>query len=152
MPPVGFETTIPTSERPQAYALDGAVTGTGVMLGYAYIMTDIILPHSEDNLNFEVYRHAGSLFRVKIYWLFNNICVIGEMPEWGKIQYRHTCTEERWKTKVKNCRVISLLNACYKLYGGFFFKEKLKAEAELPFWNARIDFEMAYLGWIYCLA
>jgi len=29
MPPVGFETTISTGERPQTYALDRAVTGTG---------------------------------------------------------------------------------------------------------------------------
>jgi hypothetical protein len=29
MPSVGFEPTIPTSERPQTYALDGAATGTG---------------------------------------------------------------------------------------------------------------------------
>jgi hypothetical protein len=27
MPPVGFELTIPASERPQTYALDHAVTG-----------------------------------------------------------------------------------------------------------------------------
>jgi len=29
LPPVGFEPTIPASERPQTYALDGTVTGTG---------------------------------------------------------------------------------------------------------------------------
>jgi hypothetical protein len=29
MPPFGFEPTIPASQRPQAYALDRAVTGTG---------------------------------------------------------------------------------------------------------------------------
>jgi len=30
MPPVGFEPTISARERPQTYALDRAVTGTGV--------------------------------------------------------------------------------------------------------------------------
>ena len=30
MPPVGFEPTISAGERPQAYALDRAATGTGV--------------------------------------------------------------------------------------------------------------------------
>ena len=29
MPPVGFEPTISTGERPQTYALDRAATGTG---------------------------------------------------------------------------------------------------------------------------
>jgi hypothetical protein len=29
MPPVGFEATISAGERPQAYALDRAATGTG---------------------------------------------------------------------------------------------------------------------------
>jgi hypothetical protein len=30
MPPVGFETTISTGERPQTYALDRSVTGTSI--------------------------------------------------------------------------------------------------------------------------
>ena len=30
MPPVGFEPTISTGERPQTYALDRAATGTGI--------------------------------------------------------------------------------------------------------------------------
>ena len=30
MPPVGFEPTIPASERPQTYALDRAATETGI--------------------------------------------------------------------------------------------------------------------------
>jgi hypothetical protein len=32
MPPVGFEPTISAGERPQTYALDRAVTGTGFKL------------------------------------------------------------------------------------------------------------------------
>ena len=32
MPPVGFEPTIPASERPQTYALDRAATETGIGL------------------------------------------------------------------------------------------------------------------------
>ena len=31
MPTVGFEPTIPAGERPQTYALDRAVTGTGTL-------------------------------------------------------------------------------------------------------------------------
>ena len=31
MPPVGFEPTISAGERPQTYALDRAVTGTGMI-------------------------------------------------------------------------------------------------------------------------
>jgi len=34
MPPVGFEPTISAGERPQTYALDRALTGTGYCLGY----------------------------------------------------------------------------------------------------------------------
>ena len=34
MPPVGFETTISAGERPQTYALDRAVTGTGILRSY----------------------------------------------------------------------------------------------------------------------
>ena len=30
MPPVGFEPTTPTGERPQTYTLDRAATGTGI--------------------------------------------------------------------------------------------------------------------------
>ena len=33
MPPVGFEPTISTGERPQTYALDRAATGTGLSAG-----------------------------------------------------------------------------------------------------------------------
>jgi hypothetical protein len=36
MPPVGFEPTISAGERPQTYALDRAVTGTGIYI-YIYI-------------------------------------------------------------------------------------------------------------------
>jgi hypothetical protein len=32
MPPAGFETTIPASERPQTYALGRAATGIGILL------------------------------------------------------------------------------------------------------------------------
>jgi hypothetical protein len=32
MPPAGFETTISAGERPKTYALDRAVTGTGMMM------------------------------------------------------------------------------------------------------------------------
>jgi hypothetical protein len=34
MPPVGFEPTIPASEQPQTYALDGAATGIGFSIFY----------------------------------------------------------------------------------------------------------------------
>jgi len=34
MPPVGFEFTIPASERPQAHALDRAATGIGTFQNY----------------------------------------------------------------------------------------------------------------------
>ena len=36
MPPVGFEPTISVGERPQTYALDRAVTGTGTLCMYIY--------------------------------------------------------------------------------------------------------------------
>jgi hypothetical protein len=32
MPPVGFEPTVSAGERPQTYALDGAASGTSVMI------------------------------------------------------------------------------------------------------------------------
>jgi hypothetical protein len=32
MPPAGFETAIPTSERPQTHAFDRTTTGTGALL------------------------------------------------------------------------------------------------------------------------
>jgi len=38
MPPVGFEPTISAGERPQTYALDRAVTGTGRRDLYLYII------------------------------------------------------------------------------------------------------------------
>jgi hypothetical protein len=33
-----------------------------------------------------------------------------------------------------------------------FVHEKLKAQRELPFWNAKMDSKMAGLWWIHCLA
>ena len=36
MPPVGFEPTISAGERPQTYALDRAVTGTGCCVFTVY--------------------------------------------------------------------------------------------------------------------
>ena len=41
MPPVGFEPTISAGERPQTYALDRAVTGTGNMT----LFTDLIIQY-----------------------------------------------------------------------------------------------------------
>jgi len=37
MPPVGFEPTISAGERPQTYALDRAVTGTGRMRYFSFL-------------------------------------------------------------------------------------------------------------------
>ena len=37
MPPVRFEPTISTGERPQTYGLDRAATGTGLQQGYLLI-------------------------------------------------------------------------------------------------------------------
>jgi len=34
MAPLGFEPTISAGERPKTYALDRAVTGTGLIVGY----------------------------------------------------------------------------------------------------------------------
>jgi hypothetical protein len=82
-------------------------------------MTDIILPRGESNLNSEVYNHAGDLFLVRICWLFNYIYTMGEMPEeWGeKKSIVIPVYKKGEKPNVKNCREISLLNACYKLHG-----------------------------------
>jgi len=38
MPSVGFESTISASERPQTYALDGIVTGTGLCKFLGFIL------------------------------------------------------------------------------------------------------------------
>jgi hypothetical protein len=38
MPPVGFEPTIPTSERPQTHVLDCAATGIGLCYTYMNII------------------------------------------------------------------------------------------------------------------
>jgi hypothetical protein len=42
MPPVGFELTISAGERPKTYALDRAVTGSGVII-IKYIIIIIII-------------------------------------------------------------------------------------------------------------
>jgi len=39
MPPLGFEPTISAGERPQAYALERATTGTGICYTYLIILT-----------------------------------------------------------------------------------------------------------------
>jgi hypothetical protein len=41
MPPVGFEPTISVGERPQTYALDRAVTGTGMRKWEGNIKMDL---------------------------------------------------------------------------------------------------------------
>ena len=51
MPPVGFEPTISAGERPQTYALDRAVTGTG-----NYIVTYFI--YTGQNLSFVQFIHS----------------------------------------------------------------------------------------------
>jgi hypothetical protein len=37
MPPAGFESTIPASERPQTHVLDRAATGIGSLAPYQHI-------------------------------------------------------------------------------------------------------------------
>jgi len=49
MPPVGFEPTIPPSERPQTYALDRAATGTGTDY-LLYSQNSTIQPYFEHDL------------------------------------------------------------------------------------------------------
>ena len=44
MPPVGFEPTIPASERPQTYALDRAATETGKVLLIIILSLHYIFP------------------------------------------------------------------------------------------------------------
>jgi hypothetical protein len=39
MPPAGFETTIPASERPQTHALDRAATGIGHIIFHTWLST-----------------------------------------------------------------------------------------------------------------
>ena len=41
MPPVGFQPTIPASERPQTHALDRAATGTGNVIKLLLLMYNI---------------------------------------------------------------------------------------------------------------
>jgi hypothetical protein len=53
------------------------------MLGYVYIITDIILPTVEDYLNSELYKYAGDLFREGL--LFLNLYIMRKMPEELKI-------------------------------------------------------------------
>ena len=43
MAPVGFEPTIPKSERQQTYALDRATTGTGKKIPHAFLNQGILL-------------------------------------------------------------------------------------------------------------
>jgi len=57
MPPVGFETAIPGSERPQTYALDRAATGIGSWFYYKEFNT----MHG---------RHMNVKF---VYFLFDNL-------------------------------------------------------------------------------
>ena len=45
MPPVGFEPTISTGERPKTYAVDRAATGTGTRIEYIYILFIKFLLH-----------------------------------------------------------------------------------------------------------
>ena len=61
MQAVGFEPTIPASERPQIYALDRAATGTGVHFVYFLNMSEISTcwwPHG-----------------IETYWWVNNYCM-----------------------------------------------------------------------------
>jgi len=51
---------------------------------------------------------------------------------------------------VENYRVISLLNACYKLCSKIL-NEKLIVQAESSIWFARMDFEKAHCTLIHCL-
>ena len=52
MPPVGFEPTVSTGERPQTYALDRAATGTGKFLYIATVkhITNLLLLEIRDYL------------------------------------------------------------------------------------------------------
>ena len=43
MPPVGFEPTIPASERPLNYALDRAAAGTGTVINYIIVFIPFII-------------------------------------------------------------------------------------------------------------
>jgi len=44
MPPAGFEPTISVGEWPYTYALDGAATGTGCVVGYLKTLLAITFP------------------------------------------------------------------------------------------------------------
>jgi len=46
-PQVGFETAIPTIERPQTYALVGAPTGIGLINFLIWRITQLLIWHSQ---------------------------------------------------------------------------------------------------------
>jgi hypothetical protein len=60
------------------------------------------------------------------YWLFNNIYVMGEMPEERKRSTLVPIHKKGEKQKVENYREITLLNSCYKLRSNIL-NEKLKS-------------------------
>jgi hypothetical protein len=58
MPPVGFETTIPVSERPQTDALDRAATGIGKLSSHKLSKVTVVQRY--------LFRRLGGTVTVKI--------------------------------------------------------------------------------------
>jgi hypothetical protein len=63
------------------------------------------------------------------YWFFNNIYMMGEMPEERKKSTVVPTHKKCEKQKVENYREITLLNSCYNLRSNIL-NEKLKPQAE----------------------
>ena len=64
MPPVGFEPTISTGERPMTYALDRAATGTGSTSQY-YVQINISCENTRIfSVNLQTFENGNEYFHV----------------------------------------------------------------------------------------
>jgi len=84
MPPVGFEPTVSAGERPQAYFLDRAVTGTGTQEMYA---NKIFFSHAV----------ANEIMGKRDY----SSCIEINLNFYGKMENVHNCLSYALKMRLK---------------------------------------------------
>jgi hypothetical protein len=70
----------------------------------------------EDDVSSELYKYASVNFKLRLVNFLNNIYANGTIPrEWNNAIVVPIFKKDD-KEDPKNCRGISLLNACYKIY------------------------------------
>jgi hypothetical protein len=109
MPPVGYEPTIPVSERPQTHALDRTATRIGTFV-IGTLKTDLLVEWPKQRQGGQSIKHASDSSKMTMPTKFLSY----NLTEADHLDLRHTSILENMQIRAKrrgkeHCRVMSFV-------------------------------------------